>query len=456
MAAMHPLLLSILAAAGAAAAEAPPQAELQPGLPLLELPFNLGDGYQAPGMQQSLALAWSVDRMAVAGIQRAWEALVPDNEGLRTGLGIATAGAASGGLIFVGAWMHEEWHRAVMTGHGIDSRNGFYHAEAWSSGTISVDRVADEDLSRLKAEHPADMVRLMSAGMESEQALVRLGGDELFFHGGAGRTLGPFYTAESWMAPLLLFTEISPIAYLATCTSGGMDALNAEENARQDDPLQRDFTGPDCSAWVHDLFHPDEPYEARGPHPSGVGVDRYIDSTELSAEEMSYLKQRLGLQLLNLLNPHLYGINGVALGDHGERWIAHLGHSLTPWGSSIDARASLRRRGRGGTLVLRNGLAQHGWFPGLGLELVDRGLPVAGLVLDGGLDLWLQPRDLRHDARQRQPGGRVHGRLAYRALPQLDLWLGASAKTEGWVMGELSLQPGVTGSLGLSAQLGER
>ncbi len=56
------------------------------------------------------------------------------------------------------AWVHEEWHRAVMTSHKISS---FNEVNAWpwtSSGTIAVDHVTDEDLIRLKRDNPADQV----------------------------------------------------------------------------------------------------------------------------------------------------------------------------------------------------------------------------------------------------------------------------------------------------------
>ena len=46
-------------------------------------------------------------------------------------------------------WMHEEWHRAVMTQRNISSHNGVYNFD-FGSSSIPVDRVTDDDLIRLK------------------------------------------------------------------------------------------------------------------------------------------------------------------------------------------------------------------------------------------------------------------------------------------------------------------
>ena len=451
------LALSLLAAPARAGGQQPaPQPELQLPLTLLDAPFNLREGYHAPSMQQSLDLAWGVDRLALLGLREGFGAMLPEREGLRTGLGIAAAGALSGGLVFVGGWMHKEWHRAVMTSQGISSRNGIYHPEAWSQGTISVDQVLDEDLARLKADAHAATVRLMEAGLESERALVERFGDELFFHGAARRNLGPLVLVDSWAAPVIAMTEISGLLYLAACTDPGLDELVDGENERLDTVAARDFTGPDCTAWVHDLFHPDEPFEDRGLHPSGVGVDRYLGWSDLDAGEQAYLQRQLGLRLLNLLNPHLYGVNGFGRGQGEDRWGGGRGHVLTPWGYSLDAHLARRRAGLGGKLTLHNGLAAAGWFPGLDVEVLDLPLHLrrfTDLSLDAGLGVWVQPADLRHDGAERQPGGRVDARLSWRATPWLDLWLEADAKSAGWVLGQVELGPAVGGRLGVAGLL---
>jgi len=436
--------------------ESPSQGRLQLPIALFDARLDPVQDFFFPDMQQSLQVVWAVDRLTVLSLQEVYVALLPNREGLRIGLGIATSTAAAFGLLFVNGWMHEEWHCTALSAGGVSSRNGFFHTEAWNDGMVSVDHVTDEDLVRLKSEAPDYMTRAMSAGMEAEQTFVITAGDELFFHGGSqGQRLGPFFVSGSWMAPLLLLTEVSTIGYPFMCMDPSLDEIIDSENERLTDWQLRDFTGPDYTAWVYDMFHPDEPYTERGPHPSGVGINRYIKWNDLSSHEQAYLKSQSRLHLINLVNPHLYGIDGVVWGkgETEDRWVVALGHVLTPWGYTLDARIGLKRGGLRGKVVLHNGFAATGYFPGFDLVLIDRPLLVQGLALDGIIGLWLQPRDLRHDADERVPGGRIQIQLSWRAVAWLDLWAQVSAKTAGWVMGEVYLERAVKGAFGLTWHL---
>jgi len=66
--------------------------------------------------------------------------------------------------------------------------------------------------------------------------------------------------------------------------------------------LIRDFVGMDFTSWVYDLFRPNEPYTNRGIHPSGVGIKRYIKTSDLTKEEQSYLKLQGFLSLFNFIS----------------------------------------------------------------------------------------------------------------------------------------------------------
>jgi len=426
--------------------------ELQLRLTLLDAPFNFEGGYAVPSMAQSMDVTYNVNRHAMFGIHEGFGALFPENEGLRKGIGLAAAWSASIPLGFLGGWMHEEWHRAVMTSQGVSSRNGIYYPSAWSNGLIAVDNVSDDDLARLKAETPAYTVRLMSAGLESQHALAERVGDEVFFYGGEGEAWGPLYLGDSWMAPVIAMAELNNLFYHLTCLGEDSDALTDEENALRLTIPERDFTGLDCVAWAYDLSRPDEPYEARGAHPYGEGIDRYRSWSDLTAEEQELLTLQARLQLLNVLNPHLYGFNGFNLPGDGDRWIAQVGHGLTPFGYTVDGRFALKRGELNALVALHNYVSALGWSPGLDVSVLDRRLTDA-LSLDAGVDLWLQPAELRYDADARRPGGRLHGELGWRASQPIELWARVSAKTEGWVRGEVYLEPNVSGRAGLTVHM---
>ena len=102
--------------------------------------------------------------------------------------------------------------------------------------------------------------------------------------------------------------------------------------------------------------------------------------------------------------------------------------------------------------ALHNHFSGMGWSPGFEADVVDR--PVGShLSVDAGLSLWLQPSDLRWDATTRTPGGRIHGEMAWLATDRMDLWLGVAAKSTGWVLGEVYLNPNVSGQVGLTTHL---
>ena len=89
-----------------------------------------------------------------------------------------------------------------------------------------------------------------------------------------------------------------------------IDKSNEKDGA---DISKRDFTGADFTAWADALFFPDKPYEDRGIHPSGVGINRYIKPSQLSTEARSYLKKQGRLHWLNILSPHLFGFSKIKL-----------------------------------------------------------------------------------------------------------------------------------------------
>jgi hypothetical protein len=429
--------------------------ELDTPIPLTaaELPFNATAGW--PAMSQSLDLAYALTRLPVWGIQRGFDRV--RNPGLRTGLGLMTVYAVNTPLLLVGAWMHEEWHRAVLSHRGIDSRNGLYHPSSWSNGLISVDHVSDEDLARLKADNPADTARLMMAGLEAQEQLSRRIGDHAFLYGDRGTWRGPVYFSQTLMFPALQFNLMSRLYYHATCAGPRSDEVTDAENREKLTVPSRDFTGLDCTAFAYDLHRPDEPYADRGAHPYGEGVDRYRSWEDLSERERRFTRAQLGFEFLNLLDPHLAGIDGFRLRSRsrspGDRFIAQVGHTLTPFGHSVDARVGVVRGRLRGLFVLRNGVNARGWFPTVGARVLDIGLRRAPLAFDVDADAWLQPDRLRYDEATRRPGGRLAGTVHWRVHPGASLDLTLDGKTAGYVPGNVFLERNLSLRVGATVRL---
>ncbi len=428
------MLSFLLLLSSAGAAELP--------LTLLDAPHHFqGAGF---GMPSSLELNYSAQRVGLLGAQALGEWALPERDLLRNGLGLGVAtGLAQLGLT---TWMHEEWHRAPMSQYGIGNQNTYHDPSAWEQAAAGVHRVSDQDLAWLKAEHPADLVRAHTAGIESEYAFLRFSGDQLLRE--ADRPiLGPLRTAGSWMTPTLLTAAIGNQSYMLYCGPDSNEPASDEYEARE---AYRDFTGWDCDAWAYDLILPDEPYEGRGTHPSGTGIDRYRVWDDLPEESKEVLTLVTRLSWLNFLDPNLLGINGFQVGEHVMN--ARVGMIWTPWGYTVDTQGRLLT----GEVIWRVDLAVGVSWDRV-MPLVSLGadrLPITDkLSADVELSGWLQPENLRWDDGALAPGGRLALGTRYAIRPWLALRVEGMVKTRGWVMGEVSLEPEVAGRLGVDFAL---
>jgi hypothetical protein len=233
-------------------------------------------------------------------------------------------------------------------------------------------------------------------------------------------------------------------------------------NAREPSESQRDFTGLDFRAWVYDMRHPDEAYDA-GPrgrtHPSGSGFDRYLLYPDLSPGERSYLRLQAGLSLLNLVSPQLIGhdwLPGVNPWDgRGFLWNFGLVHHLTPFGYELGG-DFLVRRGKWSWFFNVQGLVNGDMaLPGLSGELFRYPVNVgaAEVLITCGASAWLQPDDLLYRTTSIAPGGAMFFGAAVPLRWSLELFGEADAKTPGWMAGNVYLDAAVQARAGLQLKL---
>jgi hypothetical protein len=339
--------------------------------------------------------------------------------------------------------MHEEWHRAVLSRHGVSSFNGVY--EFRLSEYIYVKHVSDEGLAFIKERHPQDFVRLSAAGLEAQVADSLRVRRELFFD----RRKVTRDLPRLWLG-LLVVSE-----YMRMCTS-----IRSEESigddAREVDIAERDFVGLDCSAWIYDLENDRQAYAERGVHPSGIGVDRYRYVDQLSPAGQSYLRRATVLSLLNVVSPQLFGVEHLPVpGRPEDRWNLAFSHQLTSFGQVLGGHVFASVAGWNVGATYHHYLNGERGFPGLELMLVRWPLPTQAMSaqLSAGAQLWLQPAEGRfRDTEARVgAGGRVG--LAVDVLPRLSVFAELDAKSTGWVSGNVYLGPAVQGRMGLEASL---
>jgi hypothetical protein len=412
-------------------------------LPAVDVRENLELGFW-PSMPQSMALAKDSFYLVNAGILS-----IPYPRALPKGLVYFLDGLLLSVADFVlvtlppsEGWMHEEWHRSVMSRYGISSYNGIYDFNLFDD-LINVSREKDDDLVRLKREHPADQVRLSAAGIEGDFSLeVEFDKDRFFY-----RTRAATLFAE-WLI------SGNAIAYMFSAAYDS-DATTAEENRVEGSNVEiRDFTGLDPDGWVYDLFRPSEPYEARGVHPSGVGIDRYRSESDFSSRELHYLRTQASLSLLNLVNPNLVGLYQFDVGEYDGlplSFNASLQYLMAPFGYSL----GLNLFGKAGPYMafaeLRAFVNDSLVLPGISLELVRYPLHWLDATLTPRVRLWLQPKDQLFFADSVAPGGALEVRLNLPLFPHFELYAEVQGKTAGWMPGNVFLGPSVNLRTGLEA-----
>jgi len=341
------------------------------------------------------------------------------------------------------SWLHEEAHRSVLSQYGIRSHNGVYDASL-SDASIPVDQVRDEDLIRLKRDHPADFVRLSTAGMEAESQLALSLEKAQFFDRALPR-----------QRFLILLAHMGPISYRSFCDSRNGDRATAEDLAREGpDESARDFTGYDCVSYVYDLFRPFEPYEARGPHPSGEGIARYRSRENLTSTEKNYLRRMSTLGWLNLVDPFLLDFSGWSWGD--RRWAATLRHHLTPFGHSLEENIFLRdeaSKGSGHLFILRQYTNQKRTLPGLEWQCFSCQTWRKGRSLDLRTAFWWQPESLLYASRDWQPGGFMALQLKQKVQEHATAFAELMSKSRGWMADEINLAPATHIRLGVNLHL---
>jgi len=310
---------------------------------------------------------------------------------------------------------------------------------------VKVSGVGDSDLVRLKRDHPQDLVRLYEAGVEAQYLHARELSKDRFFFG-----------ANRYARILNIASVASGIVYLGLSTFSYVDRLTDQMNASDGaNVLGRDVAGWDFTAWVYDLYRPHEPYEARGIHPSGVGINRYIKTTDLTADQIRFLRLQAGLSLLNLADPVLYGSNGFGAegpaGNDPMRYSFSLHHFLTSFGYSVDATGFFKHGDFNGCVTLHNYANGQKYFPGLELEALQYPLFFAtAITVSPKINIWLQPLNQDFWTASYSGGGLAALKCSFPVYQHFGAWVEIEGKTGGWVAGDVHLGPSVGGELGIS------
>ena len=404
---------------------------------------DYGNFYRNLSMEQTTEMARNLHGSLYYGHNVIWNVVIEPNSTKRYILNRVVANIAALGTDYLAiklpygfAYQHEEFHRAVMS-----SRHIYSYDEVWKFGKgldIAVTNVKDEDLVYLKANHPADQVRLSAAGVEGEYAfLLRMREDNFFRQTGY-----PFLGIS-------LLGTIHAVSYVNLPFTERFNSITDSILAHdRDNILARDFTGWDFSAWVYDLFTPEEPYEDRGTWPGGLGIKRPVKESDLTAEMKDFLRETGNMQYLNFISPFMIGINRIQL-KPGYFFNFALRSIPTSFGYYAGGDFFLDFNDRQVLLNLGINRSKSLILPSVDVtyyNIIRR--EDSRFSANVNLSGWLQPKDQLFGADKASPGMAVGVQPRFDIGERFTIMADLSYKTKGWVFGNPYLDEKLTFRLG--------
>lgn len=446
------------------------QAAVSPSLkldfPLFDLPYQIDaadtvgygffSSYSVLSMNQSLALTKNVYSSMHYGLKHMYDRLTWDPVWKNI---VYVGGTAAGIVLFAYIfpfgypWMQLEFQRAALAHSGIASENGYYGPIKFSGHYT--DGLTDGELEQMKAISPIDFIRLQEVGIEAyalfSENILR---DRFFYD------LNDLSWVTALITTFLTFSEVCIGVQADPWFPNIIDIDQGIQNLYEKDGREetRYLYGNAVYNWVYELFRPDEPYTARGPHPSGDGtIARYITIAQLTDEEKQYLVTQGYLSILNLLSPMLYGFNGIPLGKSGLTGNFAVHHYLTSFGADIQLQTLLKKEPFNLVFTLHNYMNYANYFPAIEVELVD--FQLSNLIplpffekvyVSPRLLIGMQPKDQVFKTADPEFLGTLGLRVDFAITKYLRLFTEFMAKTDGWIAGNEYLNRNVSFTLGIS------
>lgn len=405
--------------------------------------------YESVSMLQAVAITKDLHATNYYFQNKHWNRWIPPVDRKTRFYNRLAANAASGVvdyllayhlMVFGPVWMHEEFHRNGLALRGISSFDETYYrlnGKGIPSGSVS--HVLDQDMINFKRDAPEELVRSFASGIEAQYQLLRHMQKDDFFEG----------TDYANIAMHILITKQS-VDYVNQFRIPDYDASIDTMNYYGETMAERDFVGWDFTPWVYDLFRPDEPYEARGVHQHGNGIDRVIKRSDLTPEEDRYLTRMGRLQLINFASPFMVGIKRIRLNDDLTFNMA-LHHYPTSFGYNLNADVYLNLKGVPWMVALHSYHNKAHAYPGIEVMRPSISLRsgTRSFRLDARAMVWIQPEKSRFYDEKGQPGGLLGARLHHRLGNVLSCYFEVEGKTRGWVAGHPFLKSNLGTRLGL-------
>ena len=327
---------------------------------------------------------------------------------------------------------HEEGHRSILTSLGIGSiSQPIFNTKA----AAYVNGVRDETLMNLRSTNLPSYIRLHTAGLESDYTLLNRETELILF----------CQENKELLSIDHLFRKVSLIWYYSTSP---FSALNVKLKEETND-LERDIVGHDIYGAVKHLHRPND-----------NEFYRYVNYSNLTNEEKSFLNRVALRALLNIVSPILIKPLNVLQKDN-FRLSLGLGYSMSPFGDFIDENVWMRYKQKYNIhAYLRQYQNRKTWFPAGGVSLVDYQFS-RKFNVTFSTHYWSQPKNLDFNTSKFDFGAAGDVLLRYSFLDNkqgssLSFDLGLMAKSKGFLPEEVFLKEHLGLRVGITLKLNQK
>ncbi len=336
--------------------------------------------------------------------------------------------AVAGFVVFI-PLTHEEGHRSILISKNIGSVSEPFF---FSKRGGYIDGVTDASLVSLRDKDFPVFARLYTAGLESDYMLTHREEAMFSFGKASFKDLAVEYLMRKFM--LMQYYLIGFFKY---------DVDGAEEK----NELNRDIVGNDVYGIVRQLHRPTMPFQ------------RYTRYSDLTSDEISYLKKMGYRSFLNLLNPNIIGISNIRVSKYLSLNLG-MGHTMCPFGDFTDENLWLKIKGK---LMIDTYFRQyqnknHTFLAG-GFGIKDYPL-TNRFVSSIDIHLWDQPEKLGFTDDKAKFGGGIEwiGKYFFNTREKshrkgISLDFGLTYKTAGFLPEEIRMQKHFGMRLGTSIAL---
>ena len=311
---------------------------------------------------------------------------------------------------------HEEGHRAILSSKNIGSISEPFFL---SKRGGYINGVTDNSLINLRNKDFPDFARLYTSGLESDYMLTHREETMLAFGKEKFRNLGVEYLMRKAM--ILQYYLMGFVKF---------DTDDAEE----ENELNRDIVGNDVYGIVRHLHRP------------AMTFHRYTKYSDLTQEEIIYVKKMGYRSFFNLLNLNILGIPYIRI---SENLIVNIGmgHTMSPFGDFTDENLWVKYKKK---LMIETYFRQFqnrdNIFLGGGIGIKEYPL-TDRFISTLNIHLWKQPVNLGFNDTKGKTGGAIEwvGKYFFATklkgqIKGISLDMGFTYKTAGFLPEESKMQ----------------